>query len=749
MTPDQMMQMMQMQGFIQMQQQMQQRGNATAAAQPTAELPAVPSSMVTSIVLVDSSKDGELMLAAGQRTQVPIKVALNSEKEPTGPYSTAQSVRQKAASSFPEAGNEVSWKLFIGELKEGKPFDVAFVAGDNDAAVDASWREVFSCKVIRAITPVVFAQPCLSGRERIDGDRKRAASIAVTTDQAEVDAAVTMLSPVRPAKQGKGQTLVSVRSGKSPAQLDDAGKLERLRERVQVLIDKSQTTDYIDKATGKSSFILTDGKWTKPVLDSDGAIACAGFYRKIDVSNIDASFLSEDGALKKPVVNTNGSLKNRALQFACIHGPCLRATNGLPWHTSTVATDSNSKSSHHSSYTKEGGVILRSFQSTVKAHAESPLHRSGVSSAPKQTTRFFTVGAALLQTPVAQAGLQAAAATQSDATAVHPPALTPADPPEPALIVLRYPFNAAPDAKERHVAQLKMVDISFSKLAADSFVSENVFDLLRRYELQCALNSGLPSEQVLVMPPTDYLLIARRMNCFEKKNKLVIDLSTRVGSTFAVYQLLNSLQKQVGLVSSHHCRAVSYSLEEQIPTRFYIASHHLPPVFPLVSQPVLSELQFVSIPVLSHNHDSEMIWLPRFDIVFSMDSYPELHLCEVRQVHTFLQHVASSTLELVLKTAASGIPHQPKDGTNKNVCAFSATLFLQLALKLLKEHGPTPLLVQKLRELKVEEEEYHMYRKRAAKDINSLHREYGRLQQEARIKQQQADKAIGEPSMSF
>ena len=51
-------------------------------------------------------------------------------------------------------------------------------------------------------------------------------------------------------------------------------------------------------------------------------------------------------------------------------------------------------------------------------------------------------------------------------------------------------------------------------------------------------------------------------------------------------------------------------------------------------------------------------------------------------------------------------------------------------------------------ELKVEEQEYHTYRKRAAKDINSLHREYGRLQQEARIKQQQADKAIGEPSMS-
>jgi hypothetical protein len=63
--------------------------------------------------------------------------------------------------------------------------------------------------------------------------------------------------------------------------------------------------------------------------------------------------------------------------------------------------------------------------------------------------------------------------------------------------------------------------------------------------------------------------------------------------------------------------------------------------------------------------------------------------------------------------------------------------------------GCRPLSCQKYYEpLKVEEEEYHTYRKRAAKDINSLHREYGRLQQEALIKQQQADKAIGEPSMS-
>ena len=70
-----------------------------------------------------------------------------------------------------------------------------------------------------------------------------------------------------------------------------------------------------------------------------------------------------------------------------------------------------------------------------------------------------------------------------------------------------------------------------------------------------------------------------------------------------------------------------------------------------------------------------------------------------------------------------------------NVCVFSATLFLQLALKLLKQHGLTTSSVQTLRELVVEEGEYTRRRKQAAKDINQLRREYGRMQQVARIRQ--------------
>ena len=112
-TPEQMMQMMQMQ--MQMQQMAQQQ--TAAAFQPPAQPPAAPASaqfVKASIVLVrPASKDGDLELADGQRTSVPIKVELNDAQEPTGAYSTAQSVRHKAASSFPDAG-ECSWKLYVG-----------------------------------------------------------------------------------------------------------------------------------------------------------------------------------------------------------------------------------------------------------------------------------------------------------------------------------------------------------------------------------------------------------------------------------------------------------------------------------------------------------------------------------------------------------------------------------------------------------------------------------------------------------
>ena len=91
MTPQQMMQMMQMQGWMQMQQQMGMAGTP-AAGQPPAQqpAPAAPPFVVTSIVLVTSSKDGELVRADGQRTSVPIKIEVNDAKEPTGTYSTAR-----------------------------------------------------------------------------------------------------------------------------------------------------------------------------------------------------------------------------------------------------------------------------------------------------------------------------------------------------------------------------------------------------------------------------------------------------------------------------------------------------------------------------------------------------------------------------------------------------------------------------------------------------------------------------------
>ena len=135
-----------------------------------------------------------------------------------------------------------------------------------------------------------------------------------------------------------------------------------------------------------------------------------------------------------------------------------------------------------------------------------------------------------------------------------------------------------------------------------------------------------------------------------------------------------------------------------------------------------------------------MIWLPKFDVAFTFDSFPELHKEEVARIHCFLQHVACSTIELVPKTAGSRIPHQPTEGENVNVCAFSASLFLQRALKLMNEHGSTPLLVEKLRELTVDESDYHKYRKRAGKEINSLMNEYGRKQQEQRIVKRMAAK---------
>ena len=745
MTPQQMMQMMQMQGWMQMQQQMGMAGTP-AAGQPPAQqpAPAAPPFVVTSIVLVTSSKDGELVRADGQRTSVPIKIELNDAKEPTGTYSTAQSVREKAVSSFPDAGGDASWKLFIGELKDGQPSDVAFVAGDSDAAADSSWRELVSCKAICEQKPVIFVQPCLAGHEARDIDRKRAADMAtITATQGEVAAAATVLSAARPAKQGRGQDSASARSGKAPKQLDEDGRVARLREVLQSHIKKRDSPEHMSAELGKSFWMLTDGTWTKPVFSADGkTMESAGFYRELKISDVDASFLTADGKLVKAIVNTDGSLRTKALQWACIHPACIRASNGKPWPTATVTleSESSSASSHHSAMTKAGGVCLRSFQASVKPHmkdahgdAGSLAVKQSAPAALQQTARYFAIGSALLQQPATQQALQEAAAAQSEVE--QPTTLTPADPPEPPPVALRYPFDAPADAKERDIAEIRLEDITTAKLADGSFVSWRVFDLLRRYELQCAINAGLSSEQVMVMPPYDYLQINRQIELFQKKNDVVIDLSKP--TTFPVFQLLNSLQEQVGLTPSISSLIIEPKLAVWQP--IFVADSPAPPPF--------GELQFVSIPIISSVHNSEFLWLPGFNIAFSFDSYPELHQLHVSQVLTFVQHVACSPIELV----AVAVPHQPREGPQKNVCAFSATLFLQLALKLLKQHGPTPALVQALRELTVEESDYHKRRKQAAKDIRSLHNEYCRMKQAARMKEREAAKAAkaeGQPGTS-
>ena len=716
------MQMMQMQ--MHMQQMTQQQAAAAAqppaaqppAAQPPAAQPSTAPFVKASIVLVSASKDGELVRAEGQRTSVPIKVQLNDAQEPTGVYSTATSVRQKAAASFPDAGSGCSWKLFVGELVDEKISEVAIVSGENDADADSSWRELFSCKKLDGSTPVIFVQPCLVGHQSRDVDRKRAASMAVTTDGPELKAAVATLAVARPKKHGKGMDGASIRSG-TVAQLSEDSRLVRLQERVQALVDKAQTAKYMDPCTGESCLILTNGKWQAPVV-SNGKVVTAGFYPEICVQDIDASFLDSDGRLKDEVlyfVCRSPGCIHKAQAGAFVSKPTGRAAAAgkkmaapCSWYRAEVRMES--QSAHHKSTTRDGGIVLRTLSTMTKDHMDKE-HGGGFDkiegNKAAAISRVFSLGAALLQTPQAQAELQAAAAAAAQSAAPQqPPALTPADPPGPPPVVLRYPFDAPADAKERDAAAVRMEDISTKKLAPGSMVSSRVFDLLRRYELQCALNMGVPSEQILLMPPFDFQLIERRMVNFQKTTGIVIDSSQREGSLFATFQLLDVLQQKVGLKSPHSSR-----------------------IFP-------SALQLVSIPILSEVHDSEFIWLPRFDVAFSFDSYPSLNTKQVALAHMFVQHVACSAVEL-LKPA---VPHQPKEGSNENVCAFSATLFLKLALNLLKQHGPTPAFVQALRELSVKESEYHEYRMRAKKDINSLLNEYGRRQQEARIEQRERER---------
>ena len=209
------MQMMQMQGFMQMQQQMgaPPMGQPSPAAMPTAT--PTPEVLTKLVLITVPYKDGKLVRAEGQRTTVPIVVDLDDRKQPTGTYSTALSLRMKAAAAFPEVPSDRGWQLYVGELTDDQPSNVSFVAGKIVADSDSSWRELFKCAVLSKAEPVIFVHPCLDGHEGRDVDRKRAASMMLETDKAEAEAAAQMLSNASPAKHGKGSVGASVRSSKA------------------------------------------------------------------------------------------------------------------------------------------------------------------------------------------------------------------------------------------------------------------------------------------------------------------------------------------------------------------------------------------------------------------------------------------------------------------------------------------------------------------------------------------------------
>jgi hypothetical protein len=266
-----------------------------------------------------------------------------------------------------------------------------------------------------------------------------------------------------------------------------------------------------------------------------------------------------------------------------------------------------------------------------------------------------------------------------------------------------------------------MEDISTEKLKPCSVVSWRVYDLLRRYELQCATNQGLESNSVFAASPYDFTLLERRFNQLSGSES---DDFVACNSQWETFKLFSDVQKKVGFAPSRS-RGIGLA---PLPSGGFGPDKMDP------------ALQLICWGISGANHYSEMFWLPQFSISFSFDSLPGLHEQKVRLTHAVFQHLACSAIELVFKNTSTGIARQPTEGSDTNVCAFSATLFLQLVLRLFADHGPTATFVQKLRELEVDESHYAKRRKQAAKDINEQMRTYGRLQQELRMQQAKAAK---------
>ena len=569
------------------------------------------------------------------------------------PVTTHKDLVDKATRTF--SSTAAGWNVFVGSQ--------ALVPSDARTAItslvfvgtDEDWKEQFQLAYLSKKNGgdvAIFVREVIAPRMQSTPGAVANADLEFQSTPTELKQAVRFASSSSAKGRSRARSSLGQKSRESAS--EEGSEEDSENETIGQVKKKGQTK----LENMKQQLESVVAKLKEPQFDGivlTNKIPKAGVYLAFDPKELTDEMIDETGKLK------DNTLWLGCTKDQCCKGPLGGAIEGPSYK---VACGSGARA-----FAADGSARLKSVKAMLNGHENAPVHlgtKSLPSSYAKKTNELNLFKIAF---PKATAVAQLSAAESSTTGSVDKgkkATLAAAEAPSNAT-VLRLPFDTPKKASEPIDIYLTEEQVAAANTKG-SFVSEDVVEVLRHFEFESFLNSLEPKVRTIVKNRAVYIKTTQ-WHALCKKSSLAGMLlgGTKPGPG-------SDLEVQDNDESTDDLN--SYWLLLQ--TKLNLSES-------------MNAVDLVYCPVfdtLSGGHFASVFLLPAISKAIHMDSLATCGLYELatQVLSPFfafcLNAEASSVIPLLRKDHTAGIEMQQ---SGSNVCAFTATLFLQKALTKLKE----------------------------------------------------------------
>ena len=590
----------------------------------------------------------DYFLMGGATSKRPTMIKLDGCE----PVTTHKDLVDKATRTF--SPTAAGWNVFVGSQ--------ALVPSDAKTAItslvfvgtDEDWKEQFqlaySSKKNAGCDVAIFVREVVAPRMQSTPGAMANPDLEFQSTPTELKQAVRFASSS--SARGRSRARSSLGKKRRESASEEGSEEDSENETIGQVKAKGQTK--LDNMKQQLESVVE--KLKEPQFDGivlTKKIVEAGVYLAFDPKELTDEMIDETGKLK------DNTLWLGCTKDQCCKGPLGGAIEGPSYK---VACGSGARA-----FAADGSARLKSVKAMLNGHENAPVHlgtKSLPSSYAKKTNELLPFKSAFSQaTAVAQLSA-AESSTTGSVDKGKKATLAAAEAPSNAT-VLRLPFDTPKKASEPidiYLTEKQVVEAN----TKGSFVSEDVVEVLRHFEFESFRNSLEPKVRTIVEGRAVYIKTTQ-WHALCKKTSLAGMLGgTKPGPG-------SDLEVQENDESTNDLN--SYWL--QLQTKLNLSES-------------MNAVDLVYCPIfntLSGGHFASVFLLPAISKAIHMDSLATCGLYELAtQVlspfFAFCLNAEASVIPLLRKDHTAGIEMQQ---SGSNVCAFTATLFLQKALTKLKE----------------------------------------------------------------